>query len=143
MSISFENVADAKGAEIRWQLVRIHQFTFINQLLIGFSMTAIGFLQTAGSQYGRVAIALFALSVLSGTFCAYVRLKDFRTTARVARLKHQDSKTQEDGDQIEKMLKEERAKAACLGRDSWILLKSQLGSFVLGVITAVLAGWVT
>lgn len=147
MSMDFNVVADAKGVEIRWQHVRINQFTVVNQSLIGFSMTAIGFLQTTAPDHGGVAIGLLALSVLCGTCCAIVRLMDFRITARIARLKRKkrelstEKRNFENGCRLEEMLKKKRTTAKCLGRDSWTLLKGQVGAFLLGFIAAIVTQW--
>lgn len=147
MSMDFNVVADAKGAEIRWQHIRINQFTVVNQSLIGFSMTAIGFLQTTAPDHASVAIGLLALSVLCGICCAVIRLMDFRITARIARLKRKkremstEERNCENGSGLAEMLKKKRTTAKCLGQDSWILLKGQVGAFLLGFIAAIVTQW--
>ena len=97
---------DPKGSFIRWQSITIAQLTYAVNLVLGFSVTALGFqistllndnfipVSWQKCAFSLSLLLLFA-SVNLGIFCVINRLRDFRTTTKVAQMRD-NKKTDEE-----------------------------------------------
>ena len=135
---------DPHGSIVRWQSTLIVQFTYAINLILGFSVAALGFQITTmlGREinygyYGEktyVDAALLSLiflgaSVLLGIPLVLNRLKDFRLTAKIARQRKYPSPTD--------TIAADRDLSEKLGRKTWCLFQWQLGTFGIGVVMTI------
>ncbi len=128
--------------KVRWQKTRIDQLSHVNYLILTFSLAALGFAvsllpddkfdRVVGSLHSyRLSLLLFVLSIGLGIWCAINRLRDFRSTARRARLEY------EGGNQCE--VESLRFFTKKLGEWSWGILWCQIGFFGAGILFFMLA----
>ena len=129
-----------KDSYTRWQNIRITQFGFANNLIMGLSMAVLGFAinfvngeETALNELQKIAFWLgCSLSVLSvglGLRVALSRLEDFRLTARIARKRERN---------VQEGIEEDRNRSKKLGRRSWNGFKGQLLCFLGGTLSFLL-----
>lgn len=119
----------------RWDNIRINHFSYVNNLIITLNIGFIGFFVakfdhpwncTVGAVLILTMISLMT-SFLTGILTALNRLKDFRLTSKIARLK-------EDDKEIHLL----RFISKKLGKKSWCLLYTQIYSFLIGVFLGVI-----
>lgn len=132
---------DPKGSFIRWQSITIAQLTYAVNLVLGFAVAALGFqVSTLLNEkfipisWQKCAFSLSLLLLLAsvgfGIFCVINRLRDFRATTKVARMREEE-KTDEE-------IQPHRALYKKLGKITWVLFWWQIGTFGVGVFLLVL-----
>ncbi|WP_156820431.1 hypothetical protein [Thioalkalivibrio thiocyanodenitrificans] len=130
-----------KGSFVRWQSTTIAQLTYAVNLVLGFSVAALAFQVTTllNKEFNPVSwqkcafsISLLALmvSVGLGIWCVVNRLRDFRATAKVARMREQKKSDEEMGPL--------RVLSEKLGNKTWSIFWWQIGTFGVGVLLLVL-----
>jgi uncharacterized membrane protein YbhN (UPF0104 family) len=130
-----------KGSFIRWQSITIAQLTYAVNLVLGLAVAALAFQVTTllnekfnpeSWQKCAFSISLLALlaSVGLGIWCVINRLRDFRATTKVARMREQKNSDAEMGPH--RVLYEE------LGKKTWGIFWWQIGTFGVGVLLLVL-----
>ncbi len=125
---------------VRWQETRIKQFSYVNYLVLTLALAASGFVLTMMPNNSNYVVSFlctyqlpficFVLSILLGIWCANNRLRDFRATARITKLKYKGKDEDENGNKIDDL----RALTKKLGQRSWIILWWQIGLFVAGIL---------
>ena len=131
-----------RDAHARWQNTRIQQFSYVNYLILTFTLAVLGFAadfwtsnDTAGADCWifwvsmLCSLFLLLLSIFLGIGCAMCRLCDYRKTTEIARL---NSKV--GGKCRSELAKKIRRRARILGKRSWHFLAWQVGTFVVGLI---------
>jgi len=133
---------DNRGdAFIRWQGIAITQMTYAVNLVLGFSVAALGFAVSlllrsdfvpVSGQKCAFAVGIFSLlvSVALGLWCVINRLRDFRETASIARQVQQGGSDSNIG--------QLRARSESMGILTWRLLWWQIVSFAIAVLTIVI-----
>lgn len=132
---------DPKGSFTRWQSITIAQLTYAINLVLGFSVAALAFQVTTllnekfnPVSWQKCAFSLSLLILLAsvglGIWCVINRLRDFRATTKVARMR-------EEGKSDEEM-QPHRALYKKLGEKTWGLFWWQIGTFGVGVLLFVL-----
>jgi len=127
---------------IRWQSTAITQLSYSINLILTFSVAALGFgvslllnesyKPTACQVYIYFfSLFLFLLSGAFGIWCTINRLRDFRATAKICDLKRKDKNSIE--------LPELRRLTRNLGKKSWKIFWWQIGTFSAGVLLMVLS----
>ncbi len=130
-----------KGSFIRWQSITIAQLTYAVNLVLTFSVAVLGFQVTTllnekfvpvSWQKCAFSLSLFLLvvSVGLGIWCVVNRLRDFRATTKVARMR-EDKKTDEE-------MQPYRDLYTRLGKETWALFFWQIGTFGVGTLLLVL-----
>lgn len=120
----------------RWQLIRINQLTFLNNLILGLSIALLGYIfhyinQDAiylnkPQKFLFWASLLFTLSsIFLAIILAINRLEDFKKTANIARKK--DTKEFNT-------LQNERTETKILGKRTWCLFYWQIATFFISFI---------
>ena len=121
---------------IRWQERSIQQLGFVNNLLIGLS-TAIFIFQIKVSFDQTISlpntifclffisIIFIFLSITFGCITAWIRLKDFHLTSKIARKREKNKR-----DSINTL----RERSKSLGSATWTLLTIQAIFFIFGQI---------
>ncbi len=123
---------------VRWQQFTISQFSFFTNLIMTFALGAIGFIlnvmvEHAECQYyhfrllAGLAAVVFGLSLLLGILLAINRLIDFRSTARIARIREKYGNIG---------VSDLRREVDMLGRASWALLLLQTLAFMIATSVA-------
>ncbi|WP_144900707.1 hypothetical protein [Luteimonas cucumeris] len=117
---------------VRWQGVTRDYFSSVSNLILGLSTGLLAFLVSGlASQQatttcllilGTISLVLLAASVVLAVWCAINRLRDFRSTARIARLRSKNEHVP-PGDRLETKI---------LGQLSWRLFWWQLVLFGFG-----------
>lgn len=130
-----------KDSFIRWQSITIAQLTYAVNLFLGFAVAALAFqisvllnekFNPISWRKGAFSVSLVTLSasVGIGIWCVINRLLDFRTTARVAKMR-EEGKSYEDIESYRVIYKK-------LGKRTWVLLWWQISTFGVGVLLLVL-----
>jgi hypothetical protein len=140
---------------VRWQQLEIRQMSFTNNLILGFNLGFLGFFVTqSGLKFGSICSILTITQVLTliglgisfviGIILVVNRLKDFRATTHLIKLKkkrfkaklnsHPSTSIKSINDSIQK-LKIETEK---LGKFTWALLDLQIWSFLVGTIFGII-----
>lgn len=137
-----------EGSYVRWQGIALKQLTYAVNLILGFTVATLGFGVTllrdqqfslsARARYALVVSLLgLLLSVIAGLWCVVNRLRDFRLTALIARLREENA--------ADTRLSVMRDTAANLGRCTWKLFWWQAilfaGGVVLMISSIALAYW--
>ncbi len=143
-----ENTSDEKQSVqrerfVRWQGITMQQLSYAINLFLTFTLASIGFIlhlligataDLATWQFCLYGLALFFL-VISGALgiaCTIIRLKDFRTTTKIA------------NPRIENHEKcEARLYAKWLGKITWCLFRFQVATFAVGVFLLIVAAFLT
>jgi len=131
---------DPNGSSIRWQSTTIAQLTYAVNLVLGFSIAALAFQVTTllnekfnPASWQKCAFLLSLLALLAsaglGIWCVINRLRDFRATTKVARMR-------EDG-KSETEMEPYRALYKKLGKETWWLFWWQIGTFGVGILLLV------
>lgn len=135
---------EPKGSFVRWQSITIAQLTYSVNLILGLAVAALGFQvslllneqfhPTGWQKYAfGASILTLLLSIGFGIWCVINRLRDFRATLVVARLrekKKSDAEIQLYRDLYRK-----------LGEMTWCLFWWQIGTLGLGIMCAIFAVW--
>lgn len=119
----------------RWQDKTLSQFTYTINLFLGISIAIIGFQFSLllnndftplcfGKFYFSTSLILMLISSGLGCICVINRLKDFRITAKITRLKAKDNGNK---------LKELRRNSDNLGERTWLIFWWQFGLFWGGI----------
>ncbi|MEW5880789.1 MAG: hypothetical protein AB1761_10150 [Pseudomonadota bacterium] len=133
-----------KGSFVRWQSITIAQLTYAVNLVLGFAVAALGFqvallLNESFHPLGwqKCAFSLSMLLLLSsigfGIWCVINRLRDFRATTKVARMR--------EGGRSEAEMQPYRDLYTKLGNRAWALFWWQIGTFGVGILMTALALW--
>lgn len=131
---------DPKGSFIRWQSITIAQLTYAVNLVLGFSVAALAFQVTTllNEKFNPVSWqkCAFSLSLLTllvsaglGIWCVINRLRDFRATTKVARMREQEKSETE--------MEPHRVLYRKLGKKTWWLFWWQIGTFGVGILLLV------
>lgn len=131
---------DPKDSFIRWQAVTIEQFTYAVNLVLGLSTAALAFQVSTLLNQGFNPVSwhkcVFLLSLIAllassglGIWCVINRLRSFRATARVARMREQGKS------EIE--MEPERTLYRKLDEKTWWLFWWQIGMFGVGIFLLV------
>ena len=127
---------------IRWQGITITQLSYSINLILTFSVAAIGFaislllnenFKPTSCQAYIFFLSLFLLLVSGalGIWCTINRLRDFRTTAKITNLECKE------GNEAE--LSTLRALTQKLGEKTWGIFWWQIGAFSVGIFVLVLS----
>lgn len=126
---------------IRWQGITITQLSYSINLILTFSVAAIGFAvslrlnenfkPTSCQTYAFfLSLILLLVSGALGIWCTINRLRDFRATARITNLKRKEGNESE--------LTTLRALTNKLGKKTWGIFWWQVGTFCAGIFVLVL-----
>jgi hypothetical protein len=142
--VDFERseIKKVRKSSIRWQARTIEQLGYALNLILSFSVAAIGFeislilnkeFERAGWQNWLFIMSMFSLllSLAVGLLCVVNRLWDFRATTETAR-KREDGKSDLDLQPLRKLTR-------ALGKRTWSLFWWQIAAFGFGVLLMVLA----
>ena len=120
---------------VRWQNIRITQLGFANNLIIGLSIVALGYLMnfvTKTNTFNSIqkiliwfSCPLLLVSCFLGILLILNRLEDFRITAQIARKRELKEKID-----IEIL----RNEAKEIGKKTWNLFIWQISTFFAGIV---------
>jgi hypothetical protein len=121
----------------RWQGITIKQFTYAQNLILTFSVAALGFglafIKDKDFTPFGVSKCFFVLSLLlllisigCGLWCVINRLRDFRITKDISRNRDQNSNKDK--------VKELRKKSRTLGSITWKLFWVEIGLFSSAIL---------
>jgi small-conductance mechanosensitive channel len=138
------NNNEPKGSFVRWQSTTITQLTYSVNLFLGLAIGALGFQVTillnekfnpVGWQKCAFSVSMFLLllSIALGIWCIINRLRDFRATAKAARMREEE-KPNEDIQPYRDLYKN-------LGKKTWILFRWQVGTFGIGIFFSIVGVW--
>jgi len=127
---------------IRWQGITITQLSYSINLILTFSVAAIGFSvslllnenfkPTSCQAYAFfLSLMLLLASGAIGIWCTINRQRDFRATAKITNLKRKEGHESE--------LAELRALTNKLGKKTWGIFWWQIGTFSAGIFVLVLS----
>jgi len=136
---------DDRESFVRWQGITRDHFSFVSNLVLGLATGLLAFLVSglASAQptnncslvIATLSMVLLSTSVGLAIWCAINRLRDFRTTAQIARSRYK-------GEPVNSSARQE---TAVLGQLSWRLFWWQLVLFGFGAagiaITIVVQIW--
>lgn len=131
---------DPKASFVRWQSLTIGQLTYAVNLVLGFAVASLAFQITIllnekfnPVSWQKCAFSLSLLALLAsvgvGIWCVINRLRDFRATTKVARMRKDEVPEPE----VEPV----RALSRKLGEKTWLLFWWQIGLFGLGILLLV------
>ena len=131
---------DPKGSFIRWQSVTIAQLAYAVNLVLGFSVAALAFKVTTllnekfnPVSWQKCAFSLSLLALLAsaglGIWCVINRLRSFRATTKVARMREQGKSETE--------MEPYRVLYRKLDKKTWWLFWCQIGTFGVGMLLLV------
>ena len=132
---------DPKGSFTRWQSIQIAQLTYAINLVLGLSVASLGFQITIliNEKFNpiswqkcafSVSLLFLLASVGLGIWCVINRLRDFRLTTKVARMREK-GESDEDMQPYRTLYKK-------LGRKTWIIFWWQIGTFGVGVLLLII-----
>ena len=132
---------DPEGSFIRWQSITIAQLAYAINLILGFSVATLAFQVTTllNEKFNPVSwqkcafslsLLLLLISVSLGILCVINRLRDFRTTTKVAKMREEKKSEGE--------IRPYRDLYKMLGNRTWTLFWWQLGTFGVGVFLLVI-----
>lgn len=124
----------------RWQAITIGQLSYAINLILGFSVAALGFGVSLLLNENFTPVSwqkcIFASSLLTllisvsfGVWCTINRLRDFRATTRIAKMREKENEKQE--------LQSLRQLSKNLGKKTWGIFWWQIGAFTAGVLLMV------
>jgi len=124
---------------IRWQSIAITQLSYSINLILTFSVAAIGFIvslllnesfksSVCQKHLFILSLIILLLSGALGVWCTINRLMDFRATARITNSKYNEAE-----------LTNLRTLTKRLGEETWGIFWCQIGSFSAGIIILVLS----
>lgn len=133
-----------KASSIRWQTITVNQLTYVSNLILTFIVASIAFevnlaiskpvvFSSCLTKMSFIAsLIMFAISFIVSIFLIFNRLKDFRDTTDIARLR-------EDTENKDSSLQARRAENRKLGVKTWRLFNTQMITFSIGMILAVIS----
>ncbi len=132
-----ENNIDSKT---RWQAITVAQLSYSINLFLTFTVAALGFCMSLLLNKSftpeswnvcafSVSIILFLSSGGFGIWCTINRLRDFRATAKITRIR--DKKDKEVETQSLRLLTDN------LGKKTWGIFWWQIGTFCAGIFLLV------
>lgn len=127
---------------IRWQGITFTQLSYSINLILTFSVAAIGFSvsllisenfkPTSCQAYAFfLSLLLLLASGALGIWCTINRLRDFRATAKITNLKRKYGNKSE--------LANLRELTKKLGKNTWVIFWWQIGTFSAGIFILVLS----
>ncbi len=127
---------------IRWQAITIAQLSYAINLILTFSVAALGFVVSLllNEKFNPVSwqSCVFFLSLIlllaSGAFgiwCTINRLRDFRATTKITKLRDKKGKESE--------VQNLRSLTKDLGNKTWGIFWWQIGTFSAGIFLLVLS----
>ncbi len=134
----------SKDSFIRWQATTITQLTYSVNLILGLAVGGLGF-QVAlllNEKFNpiswqklafSISLILLVLSITLGIWCVINRLRDFRTTAKAARMREKGSPNED--------IQSHRDLYKKLGKRTWVLFWWQIGTFGVGIFFTILGVW--
>jgi hypothetical protein len=136
-----ESKINSNDRFIRWQQILREQLTYLNNILLTFSVATLGFLFSLLTEDNFVptcyqklfftfGLIMIFLSIFIGLATSFSRLFDFRTTLK--KIKNETSGNHADIEE-QKQLKDMYSKS------TWNLFYGQSILFVLGVLTLTVA----
>lgn len=134
----------AKESFIRWQAVTIAQLSYSINLILTFTVAALGFgasllLKEQFQPDSRplnlllLSLALLVIAGGLGVWCTITRLRDFRATTKITRLRTKE------GHDADADLTNLRALTSRLGSRTWGIFWWQIGVFSAGILFLVLS----
>lgn len=139
---------------VRWDQYRVNHFSYTNNLFIALNLGFLGFFITqSGFNYSCLCwlltlqiltVLLLGISFLTGILAVLNRLKDFRLTARLTKLRKKrfeydhNIKAYPDIGEIRSDIRGLKTKTSALSPRTWILLNWQIWSFLIGTILGIL-----
>ena len=133
-----------KASSIRWQTITVNQLTHVSNLILTFIVASIAFelnliishkevFSTCLTKMSFLAsLITFAISFIFSILLILNRLKDFRETTAIARLREDT----ENKDPSLPALREENKK---LGKKTWCLFNTQIYTFFIAMAFAVIS----
>jgi hypothetical protein len=126
---------------VRWQTTAREQLSYAINLILVFSGATIGFeittslnerfvLSRSEDALYLTSLLFLALSMIPGLAAVISRLRDFRATTKIARLRWKSR--QEDAAEIDLLV----ARTISLGRITWCLFYVQIIAFAIGAFFA-------
>lgn len=133
----FSMSTDEPDSFIRWQAITLNQLTYAVNLILTLSVATLGFSMSllrdkdfTPEGHSRclfvLATFLILLSIAFGIWCVINRLRDFRTTTEVARMR-EDKKSAEEIAPL-------RILYDTLGRRTWWLFWTQIVLFGFSIV---------
>lgn len=134
----------------RWDNIRINHFSYVNNLFITLNIGFIGFFVAQFDYPWNCTMGIILIlsmislmtSFITGIFTALNRLKDFRLTSKIVRLKGDDEeifrKNNQNQSKVDFEINLLRFTSKKLGERSWCLFYFQIYSFLIGVFLGVL-----
>jgi hypothetical protein len=125
-----------RGSFIRWQAITLKQLTYAVNLILTLSVATLGFafsllrdkdfrLEHSNRCLFDIASLLILISITIGIWCVVNRLRDFRITTKV-------SKMRRDKDEAE--IAPYVALYETLGRRTWCLFLTQITLFAISIV---------
>ena len=135
---------EPRGSFVRWQSITIAQLTYSVNLILGLAVAALGFQVSLllNDKFNPIAwqkcaffvsMFLLVLSIALGIWCVVNRLRDFRATAKAARMREK-GKPADDIQPYRDLYKK-------LGEKTWCLFWCQIGMFGVGIVLMILGVW--
>ncbi len=135
---------DDKASSIRWQQITIDQLTYASNLNLTFIVASIAFEVSSNLHEPLtfsncifkvsfvLSLILFCISFVISMLLIVNRLRDFRDTASIARLREESKNTDQS-------LPARRFENKKIGQHTWHLFYAQLITFGIGMTLAVIA----
>lgn len=125
---------------VRWQGRTVEQFGYALNLVLGMSLATLGFgiaivldKKLSPVCWEKAAIGgslvLLVASIGLGLFCVLNRLRDFRTTMKIARLRSRPQSVNSA-----KKMAQQRTLSRTLGKRTWRVFRGQIVTFFLAVL---------
>lgn len=133
-----------KASSIRWQTITVNQLTYASNLILTLIVASIAFevnlsiskpldFSNCISRSAFIlSLILFSISFVISMLLILNRLKDFRDTTYIAKLR--EASNNKDGSLP--TLREENIK---LGKKTWYLFNAQIVTFCIGMALAVIS----
>lgn len=143
------NQNNRKERFVRWENYRIGQLGTCNQLLLTFTIAALGFAIAQPpkdpSKFANfwaevcycLSITFGAVSFSCGILTSVMRLENFRRTAKMTRLKMTEPPKRSESDQSE--ISKIKHQTGCLDAWTWRLLYSQMAAFAIQTLSLAFA----
>lgn len=140
---------ESSGSFVRWQAITIGQLTYVINLILGFSVAALGFqlsllqnsnfcLPSWGKCIFSISLISLSLSTALGIWVVINRLRDFRLTMRTARKREVMRNEKKTEVEIDCALEPYRMKSRELGDMTWTLFWCQIGTFSVSIFLVIL-----
>jgi len=139
---SLRPTGEPQGSFVRWHAITLAQLTYSVNLILGLAVAALGFQVTLLLDDNKInpptwqryafslSMVLLIFSIALGIWCVINRLRSFRATAQVARMREQ-GRSEEDINLL-------RVQYEKLDAMTWPLFWWQIGTFGGGVLLTIL-----